>query len=431
MDPYHTFLFELRRALNHLYAPEILRYSPLRELLRSSDRPQAPLGEFLADAIEALKPSPMEAADSQAWHVYELLHYRYVQRASQSDLARQFACSIRQVRREQAHALAVLGEALARQAGFAHGAWPLWPEPRAGLASTGIDDPLRDEYEVTLAGGQGQWAEIGAELLAIADIVQPLLARYKIVLHLPPADNSWLISMPSVFVRQTLISLLTHLAPVSAGGTIQVVLNQTAQRVCVQLQIAKAAVGQLHAAAPAPRGLPLPDGLDEARFLLEMNGGELSIAPKSHDLLEALVTLPAVQKETVLAIDDNKDILQLFTRYTEGTQFALLPCSDPASVLRLANERNPRIITLDIMMVGVDGWQLLRDLRENHATAATPIIVCSVLAQNELVEMLGADDFVCKPVSREAYLAALERQAQRRVSPPASAPQSRPAAPHS
>ena len=415
MDPYHIFLYELRRALNHLYEPEELRYSPLQDLLKVSDRPQAPLGEFLAAAIEALKPSLTEVADSQAWHVYELLHYRYVQRASQSDLARQFACSIRQVRREQEHALAVLGDALARQAGYADGAWPIWPERYADSAATHIEDPLRDEYAVTLAGWQGQSAEVGAELLAIADILQPLLARYGIALHLPSTYSEWLTSMPRVFIRQALISLLTRLAPLAAGGTIGIALTHAAERVCVQIQIVKAAIGQLPAGEH--------NGPDEARFLLAMNGGELSIVSQSHDTLEARVTLPVAQQVTVLAVDDNKDILQLFVRYAQGTQFALLPCSDPASVLRLATERNPRIITLDIMMVGVDGWQLMRDLRENPATAATPIIVCSVLAQNELAEMLGADDFVCKPVSREAYLAALERQALRGASPSASAPQ--------
>ncbi len=408
MDAHQIFLHELRYALNHLYEPEVLRYSPLQELLTSDPRPQASLSEFLTRAIETLKPSPSQAADAPAWHVYELLHYRYVQRASQNDLAKQFACSIRQVRREQAHALAVLGEALATQAGYAQGAWPAWP---AHAAPIGNNDALRSEYEATIVGGEGLYTEVATELMAIANIVQPLLARYKIAVQLPQTDDFWLTSMPSVFVRQTLISLLTRLAPVCAGGTLEVELAQQATCMCLQVRMAKTGVTLLHQEQQ--------DGLDEARFLLEMNGGQLEVAPKGPDLLEMRVMLPAVRKETVLAVDDNRDVLQLFTRYTEGTQFALLPCSDPAAVLHLANERNPRIITLDIMMAGTDGWQLMRALRENRATQTTPIIVCSVLAQNELATMLGADDFVCKPVSREAYLAALERQMQGRASPSA------------
>jgi len=415
MDPYHVFIRELRYALNHLYEPEVLRYSPLHDLLVASDHPNQPLGEFLASAIEALKPSPVREADSQAWHVYELLHYRYVQRASQSDLARQFACSIRQVRREQAHALAVLGDALARQAGYAPGVWPIWPEDPRRHIRDGIDDPLRDEYAVTLAGGQGQYAEVGAELLAIADVVQPLLARYGISIQAPSPKGYWLTSMPRVFIRQALISLLTRLAPLASGGAIGVSLTQAAARVCMQIQMVKTGIGLLLAGDQGRS--------DEARFLLEMNGGELSFTSLNSDCLEVQIMLPAAKQETVLAVDDNKDILQLFRRYTEGTQFTLLTCSDPASVLHVASQRNPQIITLDIMMDGVDGWQLLRDLRENRSTATTPIVVCSVLAHNELAEMLGADDFVSKPVSREAYLAALERQMKRRASPLGSAPQ--------
>lgn len=415
MDPYRAFLHELRYALNHLYEPEVLRQSPLQDLLQDSDGPQAPLGELLIAAIESLKPPPMRGADTQAWHIYELLHYRYVQCASQGDLARQFACSVRQVRREQARALAVLGDALARQAGYAPGVWPIWPRERGRYASSEIDDPLRDEYAVTLAGGQGQYAEVGAELLAIADIVQPLLARYDISIQAPLTKGYWLTSMPRVFIRQALISLLTHLAPLAAGGALGVSLTQAVERVCMQIRIAKIGIGVLPASEQ--------DRANEARFLLEMNGGELSFASRNRDSLEVQIMLPAAKQETVLAVDDNKDILQLFRRYTEGTQFTLLPCSDPASVLHLASERGPQIITLDIMMEGVDGWQLLRDLRQNRATATTPIVVCSVLAHNELVEVLGADDFVSKPVSREAYLAALERQMKRLASPLASAPQ--------
>ncbi len=415
MDPHRIFLDNLRYALNHLYEPEILRHSPLQELIKASTRRQTSLGEFLIEAIEALKPPPTEAADSLAWHIYELLHYRYVQRASQRDLARQFACSVRQVRREQAHALSVLGDALARQAGYADGVWPVWPERDTGSAATAIDDPLRDEYAVTLADGQGQGAEVYTELLAIADLLQPLLARYDIALHLPSTDDAWLTSMPRVFVRQALISLFTGLAPFAAGGAIRIAITHAGERGCIQVRFSRSTGGHL--------SVDDHHGADEARFLLEMNGGGLSILSQSHDLLEAIVTLPVARQLTVLAVDDNKDILQLFARYTQGTQFTLIPCSDPTSVMRLACERNPRIITLDIMMEGIDGWQLMRDLREHPATAATPIIVCSVLAQNELAKMLGADDFVSKPISREAYLAALERQVLRQASPSASAPQ--------
>jgi CheY-like chemotaxis protein len=406
MDPYELFIRELRYALNHLYEPELLRHSPLQELIGKSDRPQAPLSEFLTAAIEALKPPINEAANSPAWHVYELLYYRYVQRASQGDLANQLACSIRQVRREQSHALSVLAENLARQAGYAHDEWPVWSGEHAADPAAG-DDPLRDEYAVTLASGQGQYTEIGAELLAVSDIVKPLLARYRVSLQMPPESDYWLTSMPSVFVRQALIGLLTHLVPSCAGGAVRIGVAQENGRVYLRIHGMKGGIG--HWAESRQ------DSLDETRFLLEMNGGKLDIASQGTDLLEALLTLPAVQAETVLAIDDNRDVLQLFTRYTEGTQFALFPCSDPAGALRLAKERKPRIITLDIMMAGVDGWQLMRELRENRATANTPIIVCSVLAQNELAEMLGADDFVCKPVSREAYLAALERQIRQRA----------------
>ncbi len=127
--------------------------------------------------------------------------------------------------------------------------------------------------------------------------------------------------------------------------------------------------------------------------------------------------LPAVRLLTVLAVDDNKDILQLLVRYTAGTRYEVVACTDPPAVAGLAARLNPAVITLDVMMAGVDGWQLIRQLRGDAQTAHIPIVVCSVLAQEELALALGVDEYVRKPVSQAAYLAALDRQCSGTATP--------------
>ncbi len=77
----------------------------------------------------------------------------------------------------------------------------------------------------------------------------------------------------------------------------------------------------------------------------------------------------------------------------------------------MAEEFAPRIILLDVMMPGVHDWEPLGRLREHPATRSVPIIVCTILPQEQLALALGAAGFVRKPVSREALLAALDRQA--------------------
>jgi Amt family ammonium transporter len=75
----------------------------------------------------------------------------------------------------------------------------------------------------------------------------------------------------------------------------------------------------------------------------------------------------------------------------------------------LAEACQPRAILLDIMMPGLDGWELLERLREHPRTGGVPVIVCSIVPQESLARLLGAADYIRKPVTRRALLAALDR----------------------
>ena len=72
-------------------------------------------------------------------------------------------------------------------------------------------------------------------------------------------------------------------------------------------------------------------------------------------------------------------------------------------------EARPDLITLDVMMPSMDGWQVLRDLAQNPATQHIPVIVCSVLKEPELAFSLGARAYLKKPVDRLELLATLAR----------------------
>ena len=58
----------------------------------------------------------------------------------------------------------------------------------------------------------------------------------------------------------------------------------------------------------------------------------------------------------------------------------------------------------------VDGWEVLARLREHPATYGVPIVVCTILAQEDLAMLLGAADFVRKPINQQSLLSALDRQ---------------------
>jgi CheY-like chemotaxis protein len=62
------------------------------------------------------------------------------------------------------------------------------------------------------------------------------------------------------------------------------------------------------------------------------------------------------------------------------------------------------------MMPGIDGWDLLAQLRHHPLTCDIPVLVCTVLPQEELALSLGASGFVRKPTTRQSFRQALESQ---------------------
>jgi CheY-like chemotaxis protein len=157
------------------------------------------------------------------------------------------------------------------------------------------------------------------------------------------------------------------------------------------------------------------ENIEMARQLVGLSGGSLEIVPgegRYYPLTVRLI-LPAREQAAVLVIDDNVDTLQLFQRYLAGSRYAFIGTHDPDQALTLAEKLTPRIIVLDVMLPGVDGWELLGRLREHPKIYGVPIIVCTILPQEQLALALGAAAFIRKPVSQTALLSALDHQFDR------------------
>ncbi len=106
--------------------------------------------------------------------------------------------------------------------------------------------------------------------------------------------------------------------------------------------------------------------------------------------------------QTVLVIDDERDLLELIAHHLKGAGFEVLTAARGAEGARLAAERHPDLILLDIMLPDVQGTDILRRLRQDQATASIPVIFLT--ARGEEVDRvvgfeLGAEDYVVKPFS--------------------------------
>ncbi len=103
---------------------------------------------------------------------------------------------------------------------------------------------------------------------------------------------------------------------------------------------------------------------------------------------------------TVLVVDDDEGARDLSRRILSKRGYSVITADGGDAGIELAREQQPDIIVLDILMPGMDGWQVLEKLREMPETADIPIIMQSMLSERELGLSLGADDYLTKPVGK-------------------------------
>ncbi len=102
----------------------------------------------------------------------------------------------------------------------------------------------------------------------------------------------------------------------------------------------------------------------------------------------------------VLVVDDEPDVLLLCRLNLQQRGHELLEASGGARALELARERHPDVIVLDLMMPGINGYDVLEALQEEEATSDIPVLVLtakSLRADRERAHGLGASAFLTKP----------------------------------
>lgn len=129
-----------------------------------------------------------------------------------------------------------------------------------------------------------------------------------------------------------------------------------------------------------------------------------------------------VSKQRVLIVDDDNNIAELVSLYLTKECFETLIVGDGESALAAAESFNPNLILLDLMLPGIDGYQVCREVR---AKSQTPIIMLS--AKGEIFDKvlgleLGADDYIEKPFDSKELVARV-KAVLRRYKPAVSVPE--------
>jgi CheY-like chemotaxis protein len=118
---------------------------------------------------------------------------------------------------------------------------------------------------------------------------------------------------------------------------------------------------------------------------------------------------------SVLAVDDIPLNLLLVQKMLARYNFKMRTAANGQQALDAVSAEKPDLILLDLMMPGIDGFEVIRRLKNNPDTADIRIVILSALNSNEDVVKgfnLGADDFIMKPIIMEKLLSCIVTQLQ-------------------
>ena len=258
--------------------------------------------------------------------------------------------------------------------------------------------------------------EVAAVVRDVATTVEGLIAKKGNSLALDLADDLGTAHTDVTKVRQCLINLLSNAAKFTENGRITLAVARAGDALRFDVvdtgigmnaeQVGKLFERFTQADASTTRrfgGTGL--GLAITRAFAEMLGGGITVASREGEGTTFTLTLPqrvagadlAVPEETgailpdrnaVLVIDDDAATRDLLARFLEREGFSVT----------VAEDGRPRAVLLDVTMPQMDGWDVLRALRADPEIGATPIVMVTILDEQNFAFSLGATDYLQKPI---------------------------------
>jgi PAS domain S-box-containing protein len=239
--------------------------------------------------------------------------------------------------------------------------------------------------------------------------------------------------------KQVLMNLVGNaLKFTPEGGSVELVAFSTEGQVRVEVRDTGPGIPEeeqkrvfeafyrLRQSGQSPEGTGL--GLAITQRLLELQGGKLELTSQPGQGSCFYFSLPAARriappaptntKETVrrtgdaariLVVEDDALTVQLIKSQLTSAGYEVMVCSEPQRALAIAAALQPDAITLDLLMKPMSGWEILLQLKNQSSTANIPIIVISIVDQRAGGTLLGADEFLIKPVNKSVLLATVER----------------------
>ena len=294
--------------------------------------------------------------------------------------------------------------------------------------------------------------DVAALVADVATTVRPLMAKHGNTLDVRCAADAGAMRSDATRVRQVLLNFLSNAAKFTERGTVTLAVERSGAGPGDALTFAvrdtgiglspeqRAKLFQAFAQAEASTAAKYGGtglGLAISRKLCQMMGGDVTVESAPGAGSTFTMTLPATAPggtagaaapasppttsvapaaapaggPTVLVIDDDSAARTLMERLLAREGYAVVLAEDGEEGLRLARARRPDVITLDVMMPGLDGWAVLAALKSDPEVAEIPVVMLTVVDDRHMGLALGASEYLTKPVDRLRLQAVLRRWA--------------------
>ena len=386
--PSASFLQQVQSALEHLHDFPSLQNHPLARMLQPvAERSREPAGQLLRrrliEAIESLSPDPKIFFQAAQARPFNVLQMHYMDGMSIQEVATELCISSRQVYRDLHH-------------GVERVATLLWTQLTAEA-----EDQSGPGVALQAAINRASTHAISIDISPLLDharrAVERLAQARGVVCEYSAPDGEVPVFTDSAMAQQLLVSILSRAVQAAQPGRLSVVLVSSDEG--AQLSVQYTVESNLGAGeSPAPVIQQLADQLNWSVIERDEAGGGRTVQVRMR-----------MSGPTLLVIDDDEGLTQLMERYLSTQACRLVQVASGAEGLRLAKQLAPDAIILDVMMPGIDGWEVLQTLHTDPATSNIPVITCSVVNDPLLAMSLGATLYLPKPLSRDDLIAALRQ----------------------
>jgi len=115
------------------------------------------------------------------------------------------------------------------------------------------------------------------------------------------------------------------------------------------------------------------------------------------------------RRDTILVVDDDPAVLDLMQRILTKEGFRPVLADNPREALSLARATRPSAIVLDVLMPGMNGWEVLRAIKADPELDTVPVVMLTIVDDRRTGLALGAVEHLVKPIDRDVLMRVLDR----------------------